>query len=422
MTKDPKDKRGNSVDSRGEIEVRRPQRPQAPRLEMDGAAIPYDALIQDAPRGHANYLAQTLQQPLLLPRDMDSIQGTKQHDLFMSLKRDLAMVSCFSTIQVFKISFFFFLSVMLITFLIILVISMQVTQQVYVAEDQVQNANNKLNVEIQNRHDVEKALGMANHEKMQLAKKLKAIESMRQSAEARLKNTEAQAEDQCKELYTTQLNLATEQAAILDLKAKLQKAEEALKVAQEDAKATETSVYECEVLEMKARLTAERTVVCKEYCAKTYNQALDRAGIPTDSDLRRMDQVYYPKDLRENTTATPPPTTLPFPPPEQSLTTQEPSKGAKVPAGPEKKKNGAVVVSRTEEKVKENEKGKEKEKNKVDANPFEDALTIGDMVSKAKATESKSKINSKKEDSHQSQTQIQGFSFVFVIFVMALCF
>ena len=92
-----------------------------PRLEIDGAAIPYDASIWDAPRGHANYLAQALQQPLLLPRDMDSIRRTKQPDLFMSLKRDLAMVSCFSTIQVFKISFFFF--VMLIIFLIILVIS-----------------------------------------------------------------------------------------------------------------------------------------------------------------------------------------------------------------------------------------------------------------------------------------------------------
>ena len=79
-----------------------------PRLEIDGAAIPYDASIWDAPRGHANYLAQALQQPLLLPRDMDSIRRTKQPDLFMSLKRDLAMVSCFSTIQVFKISFFFF--------------------------------------------------------------------------------------------------------------------------------------------------------------------------------------------------------------------------------------------------------------------------------------------------------------------------
>ena len=53
------------------------------------------------------------------------------------------MVSCFSTIQVFKIRFFFFLSVMLIAFLIILVISKQVTQQVYVAEDWVQSANNK---------------------------------------------------------------------------------------------------------------------------------------------------------------------------------------------------------------------------------------------------------------------------------------
>ena len=45
MTKDPRDKRGNSVDSRDEVEVRRSQQPWAPRLEMDGAAIPYDASI-----------------------------------------------------------------------------------------------------------------------------------------------------------------------------------------------------------------------------------------------------------------------------------------------------------------------------------------------------------------------------------------
>ena len=105
--KDPRNKRGPSVDSRDEAEVCRPQQPWAPRLEMDGAAIPYDASIWDAPRGHANYLLQTLQQPFLLPRDMDSIWCIKQLDLFLSLKRDLAMVSCFSTIHVFKISFFF---------------------------------------------------------------------------------------------------------------------------------------------------------------------------------------------------------------------------------------------------------------------------------------------------------------------------
>ena len=119
----------------------------------------------------------------------------------------------------------------------------------------------------------------------------------------------------------------------------------------------------------------------------------------------RVDQVYYPEDFRENTTAPPPPTALPLPPPKQSLTTQEPSHGAEVPARAEKEKNEIVVASRTEEKAKdkEKEKGKEKAKNKADANPSEDALTIGDMVSKAKATESKSKIDSKK-DSHQSQT------------------
>ena len=39
----------------------------------------------------------------------------------------------------------------------------------------------------------------------------------------------------------------------------------------------------------------------------------------------------------------------------------------------------------------------------ADANPSEDAFTIEDMVSKAKAAKSKSKIDSKK-DSHQSQT------------------
>ena len=51
---------------------------------------------------------------------------------------------------------------------------------------------------------------MANHEKTQLAEKLKVAESAQKNAEAGLKNAEAQAEDQCKDLYTTQLNLATE--------------------------------------------------------------------------------------------------------------------------------------------------------------------------------------------------------------------
>ena len=65
---------------------------------------------------------------------------------------------------------------------------MQVTQQVYMAEDWVRTAHNKFDTEAQTRRDVEKVLGTANHEKTQLVKKLKAAKSACQSAEAGLKS------------------------------------------------------------------------------------------------------------------------------------------------------------------------------------------------------------------------------------------
>ena len=66
------------------------------------------------------------------------------------------------------------------------------------AEDWVRIARNKFDAEVQTRREVEKALGIANHEKTQLAEKLKAAESGRQSAQAGLKIAEAQAKDQYK--------------------------------------------------------------------------------------------------------------------------------------------------------------------------------------------------------------------------------
>ena len=44
-------------------------------------------------RGHSGYVVETLKQPLLLPKDMDTLRRFKQPDLFLSLKRDLVMVS-----------------------------------------------------------------------------------------------------------------------------------------------------------------------------------------------------------------------------------------------------------------------------------------------------------------------------------------
>ena len=55
------------------------------------------------------YLAQALEQPFLLPKDMDALRRMRQPDLFMSLKRDLAMVSAVSSAsQLIPFCFFFF--------------------------------------------------------------------------------------------------------------------------------------------------------------------------------------------------------------------------------------------------------------------------------------------------------------------------
>ena len=94
--KDPKDKRFSFMDSREEhnlAEVRLQQRTWSPRLDVDGAAIPWNASIREYQRGHSAHVAEALKQPLLLPKDMDAVRKLKQHDLFLSLKRDFAMVS-----------------------------------------------------------------------------------------------------------------------------------------------------------------------------------------------------------------------------------------------------------------------------------------------------------------------------------------
>jgi len=91
--KDPKDKRAKSVESQDEAEVHRGQCSWAPRLEVEGAPIPWDAIIWESQRGYATVLTEALEQPLLLPWDMEGFRRTRQPDIFMSLKRDLAMVS-----------------------------------------------------------------------------------------------------------------------------------------------------------------------------------------------------------------------------------------------------------------------------------------------------------------------------------------
>ena len=73
--------------------MRRPTRIWSPKLEVDGVPIAYDATLRHYRGGHAGLVAEALKQPLLLPKDMEAYRNFNHYELFISLKRDLAMVS-----------------------------------------------------------------------------------------------------------------------------------------------------------------------------------------------------------------------------------------------------------------------------------------------------------------------------------------
>ena len=127
----------------------------------------------------------------------------------------------------------------------------QITQQVFVAEEFCRDNRSRADAEAQSRTEIEKALGSLKHDHLELTEKFKESEKQRKSAEVGWKNAETQAEDQRKELYSTQINLATEKQAVQDLKAALRKAEDELQrvkveaqLIQEAAEAEKKAAYQ----------------------------------------------------------------------------------------------------------------------------------------------------------------------------------
>ena len=86
----------SSVESQEELlaaDVRRAPRICSPKLELDGTPLAWDTSVRSYQGGRAGHITEALEQPLLLPRDMDAYNRFTQQELFLSLKRDLAMVS-----------------------------------------------------------------------------------------------------------------------------------------------------------------------------------------------------------------------------------------------------------------------------------------------------------------------------------------
>ena len=167
------------------------------------------------------------------------------------------------------------------------------------AEEWIKEARNDANNEVHLYLETEKALRAAKEENKELLFKLTIEEKERKSAQAGLKNVEAQAEDQCKLLYQIEIELATSRQLVLELKVELQKAKKAVQLAKEVVEAEKQAFYTLGVEETQARLTEELAEVCKDYYDATWVEALNIVGVLADSKWRQLGKVYYHPEIRE---------------------------------------------------------------------------------------------------------------------------
>ena len=84
----------------------------------------------------------------------------------------------------------------------------------------------------------------------------------------------------------------------MDLKAELQKLKDEARVARETTEATVNAAYEHGVADTETRLSKEVAVMCKDYCTESW-VAMDQVGVPTDSELKRAESIFFPVDIRE---------------------------------------------------------------------------------------------------------------------------
>ena len=187
-------------------------------------------------------------------------------------------------------------------------------------------------------------LTIAENSNADLREKLKAEEQERKSADSALKSAETQAKSQRKlaNEIKGQLVAAKEQMAALkqqleeanrlkDLaeKAKLQAEEDRVKAEKERDEA-EQHGYDVGVAETEDALRAEVPAVYRAYCAQTWEEALNQAGVEASSGLRRPESIIFPSALqipKQTETIPLAPQLISETPPQHPPSTAQPEQG-----------------------------------------------------------------------------------------------
>ena len=179
-------------------------------------------------------------------------------------------------------------------------------------EEIYHSVTQQLDDERKRRVSTVQTLTIVENSNADLREKLMAEEQQRKSAEAALKGAETQAESQRKLANDIKGQLVTAKEQITALRqqleeanrlkalaenAKVQAEEDKLKAEKERDKA-EQHGYDVGVAETEDALRAEVPVVCRAYCAQTWEKALNQAGVEASSGLRRPESIIFPLALQ----------------------------------------------------------------------------------------------------------------------------
>ena len=229
-----------------------------------------------------------------------------------------------------------------------------------------------MRVALDARDATEAQLGALRNKQAQMAEQVKQALRDKDSAKAGLKTTERQAEDLHKELHYSEINLATEKQMVTKLREELRKAREAAQLLKEATEAEKQSAYALGVQETQSKLIEEFSTVARDYCDITWVKALDAAGIPADSSLRRPESIYYDSDILE----------LPgfgSPPPEQPAQVSEAPTADQAPPAPVEVPTDSCQDAGQGKKV-EAPKGKDKNQDKGKGKASDTAISQSKQV------------------------------------------
>ena len=150
-------------------------------------------------------------------------------------------------------------------------------------------------------------LVVAENSNTDLKKKLTTKEQAQKSTDSALNSAKRQAESQRKLACEANNQLAAAKEQMVTLRKQLEETQrlrdqaEKAKVQAKEAKAkaerekeeAEQHGYDVGVAETKDALRAEVPAVCRAYCAQTWEEALNLAGIDASSELRKPENIFF---------------------------------------------------------------------------------------------------------------------------------